>query len=184
MTKKRKLNKQEQQEIAVEATTQERRRSLRQQISTLNRLPDDFRDILPGSTDWESFATITGRRKEMEKWDNGLIFILQPLNDLEMKVLGHGDNIRTIKTVSKESLVQASVHASLASTPCAYFSADTWHSIVTLAEQNKVSWIYLPNEEAPVIAALNIVLSRFGYNVRVKGQLLSERTGKPIGVMH
>lgn len=186
MKHKVKPSRQEQEQIANEAATTEQRRLLKRQIATLRRLPDDFRDILPGSNDWESFATITKRRREMEDWDNGPIFILQPLNTLETGCLGSPNVLTPIKTTTETSmrLGKFGVHAFLASTPCAYFSADNWYSIVTLAEQNKISWIYLPDEEAPVIAALNVVLSRFGYNVRVKGQLLSERTGKPIGIVH
>lgn len=162
---KRKPKKREQHAIAEETTTSQACRTLRQQITTMKRLPDDFRDIAAGSGDWEAFATITGRRKEMEAWDNGPLIYFNELNKHEKMILG-----------SSRTLVVMESHKSL--------TAVSWEDVIKVAVAVEASWLYLPDEEAAVVAALNILFSRFGFNMRAKGQLMSERTGKPVGVVY
>lgn len=160
---KSKPKKREQQVIAEEAMVSQERRKLKQSISTLKRLPRDFRDIIAGTGDWEAFATITGRRQEMEDWDNGPIVHLALLNKHEEMILG-----------SQNKLIYYACH----------LESNTWQSIINQANfVEKASWIYLPDEESKIITALNKLFSRFGYNVRAKGRLLSEHSGKPVGVV-
>lgn len=186
MVKKRKPKNHEQQVIAEEASTSQERRKLQRQISTLKRLPTDFRDITAGTGDWEAFATITGRRKEMEAWDNGPIVYLAPLNKHEEMILGSQNKLMAIRTESTtwEGGKSSKVAFATAATVGATFNLVNWHNILSWAEKNLVSWIYLPDEETEVIDALNILFSRFGYNVRIKKRLMSEHTGKPVGVTY
>jgi len=162
MTKKRKYKKQVQTEIATEATQQQEHLKLKHQIATLKRLPKDFRDITLG-TEWEAFADITGRRKEMEDWYHGPIVYFGELNEHEKMILG-----------SPNKLIHCDCH----------FDDDWQHIINTVNLVDKASWIYLPEEEAKVISALNILFSRFGSNIRAKGQLMSEHSGHPVGVVY
>ena len=163
MTKSKKQLK-----IVVEQQTV---RELRQAVKLLKRLPKDFRDIEIGSRDWEAFAKVTDRRKEMEKWSSGPVLCLQEPNKAEEIILGK-ENITLFR----------SRHAP--DWPSTRFEKE-WATIIYSAEFSRnCSWIYLPDEEPKVIAALNILLSRFEYNVRVRGQILSERTGRPIGIVH
>ena len=157
-------HKKQQQKITIEAVEQQTVRSLKRQIKLLKRLPNDFRDISPGSSDWEAFAEATGRRKEMEKWAAGPVLCLKEPNAAEKMVL-----------VNVNVIGDRFTNTSLA------FS--DW-CVINIAVDNGYSWIYLPDEEPQVIAALNVILSRFEYNCRVRGQILSERTGKPIGLVH
>ena len=183
---KRKHKKQgEQAQIVTEVSQQQQRLELRRQISLMKKLPKDFRDITLG-TEWEAFADITGRRKEMDDWDHGPILYLAPLNDHEKMILGSPNKLMAIKTETSVSGEYKSVKVLFAtpSTANARFDFTTWHCILSWAEKNKVSWIYLPDEELPVITALNVLFSRFGYNIRAKGQLISEHTGHPVGVVH
>lgn len=161
---KRKPKRREQQQIAEESVSSQERRKLQQQISTLKRLPKDFRDITAGTHDWEAFATITGRRKEMEAWDNGPILYFGELNESERMILGGPNKLLAI--VGHKG-----------------FDAQSWIDVLTVVTYAKASWIYLPDEEPEIINALNILLSRFGFNIRAKGQLMSEHTGKPVGVV-
>ena len=174
---KRKHKKQgEQAQIATEVSQQQQRLELRRQISLMKKLPKDFRDITLG-TEWEAFADITGRRKEMDDWYHGPVLHLAPLNEHEKMILG-----------SPNKLIAAKELAPIAE----YYRKDwdeklstwNWISIIQSAEEAKCSWIYLPDEELPVITALNVLFSRFGYNIRAKGQLISEYSGKPVGVVH
>lgn len=161
MTKKRKKDKSKEHLVVLAELKQVR--DLRREITILKRLPKDFRDCPVGGVDWEAFADATGRRKEMDKWSNGLVAVFEKLNDLEIRFFG------------KERLW--------------YFDPDqwtkqTWFTFLGTCEEAEVSWIYLPEEEEYFINALNAILSRFGYNMRAKGQLLSEHTGKPLGVVY
>ena len=139
------------------------RRKLKKQIALLRRLPKDFRDMSPGSPDWEAFADITGRRKEMEAWSSGPVLCLAEPNKEELLVLGK-ENVRLF--VGEWN-----------------FTKD-WYGLLQAAKQQNYSWLYLPEEELIVITSLNVLLSRFEYNVRARGQIMSERTNKPIGVIH
>lgn len=148
--------------IAEESVAHQQRFRLKQQIATLKRLPKDFRDITLG-TDWEAFATITGRRKEMDDWSNGPIVYLAPLNKSEESILG-----------SPNKLIHYDCRLD-----------DDWQHIINTANVvDKASWIYLPDEESVVIEALNVLFSRFGFNIRAKGRLMSEYTGKAVGVVY
>lgn len=156
MTKQK--SKKQQYKIAAEAVEQQTASQLRQAIKLLKRLPNDFRDITPGSPDWEKFADITNRRKEMEKWANGPVLCLKEPNTAETMVLGQYKLI--------------------------YIVGSDLQLVLKYALEQGCSWIYLPDEEPKVIAALNVLLSRFKYSCRVRGQIMSERTGRPIGVIH
>lgn len=154
-----------QQAIATEVTEQQERRRLLRQIALMKRLPNDFRDIDPGSTDWENFADITGRRKEMTDWSNGPVVYFGELNEGEKMLLGGPNELIRITDYN-------------------FLGASNWVAVITFTEAVKASWLYLPDEEGPVVEALNVVFSRFGYNVRARGQVMSERTGYPIDVVH
>ncbi len=165
MTKRRsKLNKREQQVIAAEVVVSQTYLKLKRQIATLKRLPHDFRDITAGTGDWEAFARITGRREEMEAWDNGPILYFSELNKHEEMILGSQNLLRCWQRDK--------------------FSSENWLNVIEHATHIKASWIYLPDEETEIINALNVLLSRFDFNVRAKGQLMSEMSGKPVGVVY
>lgn len=161
---KRKPKEHVQQAIAEESVSSLERRKLRRQISTMKRLPNNFRDIVAGTHDWEAFATITGRRKEMDAWDNGPIMYFGKLNEHEEMIFG-----------SQNRLVGIAKHKEL--------NKESWVDVLTVAVSFEASWIYLPDEEPEVIRAFNVLLSRFGFNVRAKGRLMSEHSGKPVGVV-
>ena len=161
---KRKPKNPEQQAIAEAVTLSREHIKLKRQIATLKRLPHDFRDITAGTGDWEAFARITGRREEMEAWDNGPILYFSELNKHEEMILGSQNLLRQWQADP--------------------FSADNWIAIIQHAEHIDASWIYLPDEPTKLINALNVLLSRFGFNVRAKGQLMSEMSGKPVGVVY
>lgn len=164
-----KKSKKHQQAIATATIEQQERRKLLRQIRTLKRLPDDFRDIDPGSNDWEAFADITGRRKEMTDWSNGPVIYFGALNKFEKMILGRPNRlIKVIGCLGRDNGLTTMNH----------------FEIIQLAERQRASWLYLPDEVGTVIDALNVLFSRFGYNVRARGQVKSERTGKPIGVVH
>jgi len=139
------------------------RRKLKKQIALLRRLPKDFRDMSPGSPDWEAFADITGRRKEMEAWSSGPVLYVGKLNKEE-----------ELHFRDQRKVVQAE----------AAWTPTCWTGLLELADRCAFSWLYLPAEEPEFIDALNRILSRFGYSVRAMGQIMSERTNKPIGVVH
>ncbi len=161
MTKRKSKNQQI--VIATEVSEQQERRKLLRQIAIMKRLPNDFRDIDPGSTDWENFADITDRREEMTAWSNGIVIHFAKLNEHEKMVLS-----RPNKLLLYDCCLD-----------------DDWQHVINTANLvDKASWLYLPDEAKPVIAALNVLFSRFGYNIRARGQVLSERTGQPIGVVH
>jgi hypothetical protein len=170
MTKNKK--KKDQKAIAEEVAQQITARKLRKLIKLLKRLPRDFRDIDPGSSDWEAFADATDRRKEMEAWSNGPVLCLEEPNEQEKRILGKIEMSTISKTVTGPTIKLTA------------FSAINWCELFFLAQKNRVSWIYLPDEHGDFIKALNMVLSRMGACYRAKGQLLSERTGKPLGVVH
>lgn len=183
--RKKKPSKKAQTEIAEAVSEQQQRLKLQRQIKTLKRLPEDFRDITLG-TDWEAFAKITGRRKEMDDWDHGPIMYLAPLNDHERMIMGSPNKLMAIKTeVSTWSDgCSSKVMFATPTTASATFNSKTWHNILSWAEKNLVSWIYLPDEETKVIEALNVLFSRLGLNVRAKGRLMSEFSGQPVGVVY
>lgn len=185
MTKKRKSKKHEQAVIATEAVQQQERLKLRRQIALMKRLPKDFRDITLG-TDWEAFADITGRREEMDDWYHGPVLCLAPLNEHEKMILGSPNKLMAIRTeVSTDSDGKyIKVLFATAVSAKAVFDSNTWHCILSWAEKNNCSWIYLPDEETSIIEALNRLFSRFGFNIRAKGQLMSEHSGHPVGVVH
>lgn len=176
MTKRKKRKPQE--EVAEEATQQQQRLKLQWAIATMRRLPKDFRDIDPGSKDWEDFANITGRRDEMTRWSNGPVLHLAPLNSGEKMILGGPNVLRPVSelVLANQSRIQVGSLEEL--TP------ENWIDVIQHAEMSGCSLIYLPDETLKVIVALNMLLSRFGFNVRVRGQVMSERTGKPIGIVH
>ncbi len=157
----------QQQAIAEETTEQQQRLKLTRQIALMKRLPKDFRDITLG-TDWEAFADITGRRKEMDAWYYGPVLYLAPLNESEKMILG-----------SPNKLVPY-----WASGLKVELSPENWIGIIKHAEDIDCSWIYLPDEETLVIEAFNTLFSRFGSKLRAKGRLMSAMTGKPVGVVH
>lgn len=177
MAKKRKSKKHEQAEVATEASQQQQRLSLRRQIILLKKLPKDFRDITLG-TDWEAFADITGRRKEMNDWWNGPILCIGILSKSEESILGSPNRLIGAKELTKLTQTELETDSVLKLTP------ENWIKVVQLAEEMGCSWIYLPDEELPIITALNVLFSRFGFNIRAKGQLISEHTGKPVGVVY
>lgn len=185
MAKRKSKAKPEQQAIAEAMVSQEHRK-LKRAIATLRRLPKDFRDIPAGTRDWESFATITDRRKEMEAWDNGPIVYLAPLNKHEEMILGSQNKLMAIKTkvTTWDNGCSSEVTFATAATANGSLNLHTWHNILSWAEKNLCSWIYLPDEETAVINALNVLFSRFGYNIRARGRLMSEMSGKPVGVSY
>ena len=154
-------DKKKQLQIAAEVIEAEQLRRLRSDIKFLRRMPKDFRDITTGLVDWERFAAVTNRQEEMTKWSRGLVLCLEEPNDLEKRVLGK------IRIFSQKIVLPRD-----------------WLLLFRIAEADCVSYIYLPNEEGEFIQALNIVLSRMGANFRIKGQLLSAHSGKPLGVIH
>jgi hypothetical protein len=158
MPKKKK--KQSQKQIAEAAFEQLERRRLQRQIKLLNRLPNDFRDIEVGSPDWEAFADATNRRQEMESWSNGLTICFEEPSKHEKRILGK------IKLVDKPT------------------TAWEWFGIFRTLSAFTASWLYLPEEEGPFIAALNVMFSRIGACFRARGPVLSEHSGKRIGVVH
>ena len=164
MTRKR-PKKHPQLAIATEAVEQQQRLSLKRQIAILRRLPKDFRDIDVGSRDWEAFADITGRRAEMEAWSRGPVVYFGELNKHEKMILGSPNKLVAITNFN-------------------FLGSSNWVAVITQAEHMKASWIYLPDEELPIITALNILFSRLGMNIRAKGQLMSEHTGRPVGVVY
>jgi len=183
---KRKTKKQSKQTaIAAEVTEQQLRLKLRRQIALLKKLPEDFRDITLG-TEWEAFAEATGRQKEMNDWWNGPVLILAPLNQSEKSILGSPNKLLPIITATVRGLqsVTVNVLSATVATANAQFNGSTWHCVLSWAAENNASWIYLPDEELPIITALNILFSRFGLNIRAKGQLISEHTGQPVGVVY
>lgn len=178
MTKRKYLRKRgDQAEIAEAVTQQQQRQKLKREIATLKRLPKDFRDITLG-TDWEAFADITGRRKEMKKWWNGPILCVGKLSKSEEDILSSPNQLLGVKELTKLTQTELEVGAVLKLT------TENWIKVIQLAETLGCSWIYLPDEELPIVTALNVLFSRFGANIRAKGQLISEHTGKPVGVVH
>ncbi len=172
MTKKHK-----QKELADAASQQQQRIKLRRQIAMMKRLPKDFRDITLG-TDWEAFAKITGRRKEMDDWEHGPVLCLTKLNDSERNILGSPNRLVVLTKllhITERELEEGDV---------AELTLSNWYKVIEHAEARGCSWIYLPDEESVVVDALNVLFSRFGYNLRAKGQLISEMTGKPVGVVY
>lgn len=156
--------KQKQRKIVTQVADGESVRALKRKIKLLKRLPKDFRDLDPGSRDWEAFADITDRRKEMEDWANGPTLCLKEPNTAEKMIL---ENI--VWHINLDDILDMNTN---------------WYTVIEHACILKCSWIYLPDETFDVVAALNVILSRFGYNCRVRGQIKSERSGKPIGVVH
>jgi len=122
----------------------------------------------------------------MNDWWNGPILYLAPLNKSEEHILGDPNKLMAIKTESSISPNGKSSKVSFATAvgANATFNAGTWNCILSRTEKNQVSWIYLPDEEPQVITALNILLSRLEYNIRAKGRLMSEFTGRPVGVVY
>jgi len=176
MAKKRK-SKHEQAEVAEAASQQQLRMKLQRQIRTLKRLPKDFRDITLG-TDWEAFATITGRRKEMDDWDHGPILIVGILNQSEESILGSPNRLVGLKELTKLNQTELETESVFKLT------SENWFNVIQLAVEAGCSWIYIPDESSVVVDAFNVLFSRFGFNIRAKGQLISEHTGKPVGVVH
>lgn len=176
MAKKRK-SKHEQTVIATEVSQQQLRLKLLRQIALLKRLPKDFRDITLG-TDWEAFADITGRREEMDRWYHGPIMCIGKLNQSEEAILGSPNELVGLKMLEKLSPTELEIGN------VTELTSENWLKVIQLAEEMGCSWIYLPNEKSTVVDAFNIMFSRFGFNIRAKGQLISEHTGKPVGVVH
>lgn len=158
-------NKQKQETIAKEVFEQQERIKLKKMIRLLERVPTDFRDIDVGSPDWEAFADATNRRKEMTDWANGLTICLEEPNKHEKMVL----NEYFIPNLQCNF---------------SHFRAINWFELLFTCQNRKASWLYLPEEEGTVIHALNVFVSRAGTCYRIKGSILSERTGKRIGVVH
>ena len=96
MAKKRK-SKREQTEIAEAVSVQQQRQKLQRQIVLMKRLPNDFRDITLG-TEWEAFADITGRRKEMNDWWNGPIMCIGVLSKSEEMILGSPNRLIGVRS--------------------------------------------------------------------------------------
>jgi len=142
---------------------------LRAQIKLLKRTPTDFRDMEVGGANWEKFADVTGRRKEMEVWADGLVLCLKEPNLAESMVLGT-KRIRTFY-----------YHDAYSNNG---WDKQGWQTIIATCVKQEVSWLYLPEENPKVVVALNILLSRFGYTFRAMSILLSEHNGKPLGVVH
>lgn len=175
---KPKAKKQTQQVIAKEAVVSQEYLKLKRSIATLKRLPKDFRDIPAGTRDWEAFASITGRREEMEAWDNGPIIYLAPLNRHEEAILGSQNRlipIAELKMINQSVMKIGSLER---------LTPENWIKVMEHAMVVGASWIYLPDEESRVVDALNVLFSRFGYNVRAKKRLMSEMSGQPVGVVH
>ena len=99
----------------------------------------------------------------MDDWDHGPVLYFGKLNKHEKMILG-----------SPNELIQHEASK---------LTQENFYNIILYAN-TFASWIYLPDEELPVITALNVLFSRFGYNTRAKGQLISEYSGKPVGVVH
>jgi len=159
------MSKKKQEKIAEEVTEQQQKQDLLRQIRLLKRLPNDFRDIDPGSPDWEAFADITGKREEMTKWYRGPVLYFGKLNKEERMILEHPNILICIARHKK-------------------FTVESWKDVIPVAVRIEASWIYLPDEETQVIEALNIIFSRFGFNIRARGPVMSERSGQRIGVVH
>ncbi|KKN28903.1 hypothetical protein LCGC14_0849560 [marine sediment metagenome] len=168
MSKKKRSTKR-QTIIATEVMEQQEHRKLKKALQLLKRLPKDFRDMSPGSPDWEAFADISGRRVEMTEWSRGPVIYFGELNKLEKMVLGDPNPLHQV--IGRSSLGNT-------------FTKLNWIEIINLAERIIASWIYLPNEEGTVIDALNLLLSRFDYKVRIKRQIKSEMSGKAIGTTY
>lgn len=157
-----KVQREEEKSIAEVASKQQ----LKRDILLLKRLPRDFRDIDPGSKSWEAFGRITGRCEEMDAWERGTVLCLVQPSEAETRVLGPALYVYPVPTKLDQG---------------------NWLPIIEAGNNKHMlncSWIYLPEEEHKVIVALNILLSRFEYNIRAKGQILSERTGHPIGIVY
>lgn len=155
----------EQRKVAEEVAQQQQIRNLKRKIALLKRLPKDFRDLVPGTIEWEALADASDRRKEMEAWAAGPVLCVGTLVDEDRRFFeraGHEIGYTTSMGLSHES----------------------WIPLVQAAGNGKYSWMYLPDEDKVFVSALNVLLSRFGYNVRARGQLMSERSGKPLGVVH
>lgn len=151
--------RQQQKEIAEAALIQQ----LRRDIAFLNRTPNDFRDLVPGSVEWEHYANLTKRRKEMEDWSSGPMAYIHQLTDKERYYY------RGVTFVD-----------------CTWFTWEpgNFEILCTRMRSGNISWLYLPEEDMSLVWALNTLFSRMKAPFRAKGQPMSESTGKPAGIVY
>lgn len=138
-------------------TGSEHYKALRKQLDILQKLPDDFRNIIPGTQQWMDFYEhIPERRETMDAWLQGTVIHCGPISQTEKHILG---NKRTYiyhhNTLEKESV------------------EDMWDLIL---EANMLGYTLMYLRELPggVVRALNTLCSHAQLNIRLHSALTNQ----------
>lgn len=168
MTKRKKRPSKAEQEVIAEDV---QKSTLKRQIARLHQLPDDFRDIMPGTKAWRDYGEILGykKQKEMEAWLRAPVLLASPLDKAEEKYFA-GTKLQLLPTNVLNTDHPEESFLGLA-------------AVITIAEEKGCSHIYLPTFSRTDATALNRILSKCKSNVRVKSQLVDEQ-GNPVGVVY
>ncbi len=159
MTKKRQLSPAEQ-DLVDELEVGR----LWKQIALLKRIPKDFRDMEVQGEDWRGFAEVMGSEKKVEmlKWAKGGVLCLEPINDLERKVLTVYGEIHELRELrNRPDFVL--------------------EDVLQAMRINNYSFVYASDWPKHVIVGMNWLAQHQGWKFRFKGQLLGDR-GYPLGI--
>lgn len=131
--------------------------TLRKQIKALKTTPDNFRDMEPHTPKWQAFGKAMGHAfsKQMDRWAHGeVIYIGKELNEKEKRCF---------------------------SSSCTYTrypgrkpnSFNEFVELIEWIEKRGSSFAYL-RVPAGVVASLNVLLSYFDCNCRIRGKLKAD----------
>lgn len=143
---------------------------LKYKIRLLARLPDDFRNLIPGAQQWQDYAWAMGseKAKEMNNWLNGPIFLTIPLTKAEAKYYNNWET---------KFHFLAPLYFPLT---LEKFTFETFKDLERLAQAAKCSFIYLPQFSNSFVSDLNKIATYQTLNFRWK-PLMVGLNNKPLG---
>ena len=130
---------------------------LQRDIKILRKLPDDFRNLSPGSREWQEYERITGHTESMQNWLRGPVLILQPISKMEAKIWA--------TSPPRKYFLHEQKIANVIDLFC----------VITEAEESECSFVFLPEVTRKVIDAVNALCREYGCNVRAEGKFTNEK---------
>lgn len=139
----------------------------------LSRIPPDFRDIIPGSEDWQGLDQYGGTdvRKHMWTWLHGPVLYAAPITEFEFKYFeaqAKGEIYAIVDPNTQEDIDKDEICESLP-------ALIEW---LEFANEENYSWFYVKGFNIGLVQAINKLCSQYNYTVRLHVELTNNKGEK------
>ncbi len=133
---------------------------LQETVRNLSLLPKSFRDIQPGSEDWELYRKhIPESREEMDRWLHGSLMVYgKELSPFEERMF------RETHRAIKKCIVDP-----------ALVDDEAFETTLSTIKADDISFIYMKGWSSKMVMAVNYLASHFNWKFRAKQELTDEK---------